>query len=87
MTSAMADARTDDYTNTSTGAKSKPMNIVIKLASAAGRPAVKISDNSGKNTGEPATVAAVKKTLGYEEHEWKGGGDESDRWRQSATAS
>jgi len=55
------------------------MNIVIKLSSAAGRPAVKISDNIGKNTGDSAVVAEIKRQLGYEESEWASG-DERARW-------
>ncbi|KAL4869701.1 hypothetical protein BDV12DRAFT_167507 [Aspergillus spectabilis] len=70
---------TNDYINTSTNEKSKPLNIVIKISSANGRPAVKLSDNMGKNTGDKETVQAVKKRLGYVEHEW-GEGDESNRW-------
>lgn len=72
-------AAPDDFARLTTGAKSIPLNIVIKLASAAGRPAVKISDNIGKNTGDTATVAEVKRRLGYEEKEWAQG-DESSRW-------
>lgn len=52
---------------------------MIKIASASGRPAVKISDNIGKNTGDKATVADVKRRLGYTEKEWAGG-DETTRW-------
>lgn len=70
---------TNDFINNKTGKKSVPLNIVIKLSSAAGRPAVKISDNAGKNTGDKEKVAQVKKLFGYEEREWIGG-NESTRW-------
>lgn len=56
-----------------------PLNIVIKIASASGRYAVKISDNIGKNTGDNATVQEVKQRLGYTEKDWAGG-DEKTRW-------
>lgn len=71
----------DDYQNTTTNEKSKPLNIVIKIATANGRPAVKLSDNLGKNTGDQEKVQEVKKTLGYVEQDWKEG-DESNRWSQ-----
>lgn len=69
----------DDYTNKATREKSKPLNIVIKIATANGSPAVKLSDNLGKNTGDHAKVLEVKKTLGYVEKTWEEG-DESHRW-------
>lgn len=70
---------TDDYTRVSTGQKSVPLNIVIKIASCDGKPAVKISDNIGKNTGDKATVEEVKQRLGYKEKDWEEG-DERTRW-------
>ncbi|EAT92139.1 nicotinate phosphoribosyltransferase [Parastagonospora nodorum] len=74
---------TNDFVEKSTGKKSVPLNIVIKIASASGRHAVKISDNIGKNTGDKATVDDVKRRLGYTEKEWAGG-DEKTRWGSSA---
>ncbi|OQD72564.1 hypothetical protein PENDEC_c020G05704 [Penicillium decumbens] len=73
---------TNDFTNKSNGEKSKPLNIVIKIATANGSPAVKLSDNLGKNTGDSKKVAWVKKSLGYTEHEWEQG-DESNRWSRA----
>jgi nicotinate phosphoribosyltransferase len=70
---------TNDFVKKTTGQKSTPLNIVIKISSAEGRYAVKISDNVGKNTGDKETVEKVKKQLGYTEKEWEGG-DEGKRW-------
>jgi nicotinate phosphoribosyltransferase len=70
---------TNDFNHLSTGKKSTPLNIVIKLSSANGHPAVKISDNIGKNTGDKDTVEKVKTLLGYQEKEWELG-DEASRW-------
>ena len=61
------------------GEKSVPLNIVIKLCEADGRPAVKLSDNRGKNTGDAEVVRWVKGVVRYEEKDWVGG-DEAHRW-------
>jgi nicotinate phosphoribosyltransferase len=59
--------------------KSVPLNIVMKLSEAAGRPAIKLSDDVGKNMGDDALIKRIKKEVGYEEKSWVGG-DEAHRW-------
>lgn len=59
--------------------KSVPLNIVIKLSEAEGRPAVKLSDDVGKNMGEEVLVRRIKKEVGYQDSSW-GEGDEAHRW-------
>lgn len=59
--------------------KSVPLNIVIKLSEAAGRPAVKLSDDVGKNMGDGGLIARIKEEVNYEDKVWVGG-DEAHRW-------
>lgn len=71
---------TNDFEHASeAGKKSVPLNIVIKLSEASGRPAVKLSDDKGKNMGGDELVKRIKEEVGYEEKVWVGG-DEAHRW-------
>ncbi|CCX15867.1 Quinolinate phosphoribosyl transferase [Pyronema domesticum] len=73
---------TNDFVHRSgelAGKKSVPLNIVIKISSANGKPAVKISDNIGKNTGDAKEVERAKAEIAYSETTWEDG-DESHRW-------
>lgn len=76
---------TNDFVSRSNESKSVPLNIVIKLSHAGDRPAVKISDNLGKNTGDSDEIARVKRELGYTERDWEGG-DETTRWGKKGDA-
>lgn len=46
----------------------KPISIVCKVSDANGRPAVKLSDNPQKATGDPAEVERYLKFFGEEDH-------------------
>lgn len=68
---------TNDFTHLSKDDKSVPLNIVIKLSEAKGVPAVKLSDDVGKNMGPQDLVEKVKGQIGYTEKAWA---DEAHRW-------
>lgn len=70
---------TNDFTNSTTGDQSVPMNIVIKLSSLNGNPTIKLSDNKGKNMGPSDLIEKVKHEIGYTEKQWSAG-DEAHRW-------
>ncbi|KIO23283.1 hypothetical protein M407DRAFT_244820 [Tulasnella calospora MUT 4182] len=55
---------TNDFKKLSSGEKSKPLNIVIKLGSIDGKECIKISDDIMKNTGDKAAVRQIKEILG-----------------------
>ncbi|SCV05758.1 LANO_0H14532g1_1 [Lachancea nothofagi CBS 11611] len=69
----------DFYSSKNPNEKSEPLNIVIKLLEVNGNHAIKISDNMGKNMGDPDTVRKVKEELGYIERTWVGD-NEAHRW-------
>lgn len=70
---------TNDFIHLGTREKSVPLNIVIKLSNAKGVPAVKLSDDKGKNMGPEDMVRKVKGEVGYTDKSWVGG-DEAHRW-------
>ena len=51
---------TNDFCRVSDGTPSRALNMVIKLSSVQGKPAIKISDDLTKNTGDPDEVAYVQ---------------------------
>ncbi|KAH7341425.1 nicotinate phosphoribosyltransferase [Rhizoctonia solani] len=55
---------TNDYKRTDNGQRSKPLNMVIKVALVEGKPCVKISDDITKNTGDPEVVKQIKQKFG-----------------------
>jgi nicotinate phosphoribosyltransferase len=69
----------NDFVNATTGAKSTPLNVVMKPTSFNGIPVVKLGDTAGKHSGDDALIQKVKTQLGYVETPWCGG-DESTRW-------
>lgn len=64
------------------GAKSAPLNIVMKMTEANGRPVVKLSDHRGKHTGDKTLIEKVKRLVKYQDGDWEDG-DESRRWTAS----
>lgn len=71
---------TNDFHKASrTEEKSVPLNIVIKMSEADGRPTVKLSDDLGKNMGEEELMGRIKKEVGYEDRSWREG-NEAHRW-------
>ncbi|WP_019832735.1 nicotinate phosphoribosyltransferase [Sphingomonas sp. PR090111-T3T-6A] len=46
----------------------EPISLVCKVTSANGRPAVKLSDNPAKATGDPAEIARYLRVFGAEDH-------------------
>ena len=50
----------DSFCRVSDGTPSRALNMVIKLSSVQGKPAIKISDDLTKNTGDPDEVAYVQ---------------------------
>lgn len=70
---------TNDFWHQNKNEKSVPLNIVIKLSKAAGKFAIKLSDDKGKNMGNDELMRSVKEQVGYSEKSWADG-DEAHRW-------
>jgi len=59
---------TNDFVSATDGkTKSHPLNIVIKIAKVNGTPAIKLSDNFGKHTGDPEEVKRAEAAVHYSE--------------------
>lgn len=56
---------TNDFASTS-GGKSRPLNIVIKLREIDGLPCVKLTDDRGKYTGDRHEVERVAEKMGLQ---------------------
>ena len=70
---------TNDFTRLGDAERSTPLNIVMKLRAAGGVPAVKLSDSTGKHSGDEEVIERVKTEMGYSVKSWQGN-DESRRW-------
>lgn len=69
----------NDFNRKSTGAKSTPLNIVMKPRSFNGRAVVKLGDTQGKHSGGSSLIEEVKCNLSYVAMNWAGS-DEATRW-------
>ncbi|KAF8606492.1 nicotinate phosphoribosyltransferase [Ceratobasidium sp. AG-I] len=54
----------NDYKRLDNGERSMPLVMVVKPSSIEGRPCIKISDETSKNTGDPVVLERVKHTFG-----------------------
>ena len=70
---------TNDFARLGDAERSTPLNIVMKLRAAGGVPAVKLSDSTGKHSGDKGVIERVKTEMGYSVKSWQGN-DESRRW-------
>lgn len=69
---------TNDFESTS-DQRSAPLNVVMKLMTADGKPAIKIGDTVGKSSGDRDTLERVMAELSSHYRDWAEG-DESERW-------
>lgn len=75
---------TNDFESAS-GRRSAPLNVVMKLTSAGGKPAIKIGDTVGKCSGDRDTLDRVMAELHHQYMDWAEG-DESTRWEKVGNA-